>query len=55
VDVALNPDQQEGLWLRKYLESRKIPYFAFRAALPGKATGPHIHMGPPSQRLVSAD
>jgi hypothetical protein len=50
VDVALNPDQEEGVWLRKYLESARIPYFAFRAAIPGKATAPHIHLGPPSLR-----
>jgi hypothetical protein len=50
VDVALNPDQAEGIWLRKYLETAKIPYFAFRAAIPGQATAPHIHLGPPSLR-----
>ena len=50
VDVALNPDQPEGVWLRRYLESRRIPYFAFWQAVPGKATGAHIHMGPMSTR-----
>ncbi|MDX2150704.1 MAG: hypothetical protein SFV54_08210 [Bryobacteraceae bacterium] len=55
VDVAVNPDQAEGVWLRKYLESRGIPYFAFRAAVRGKATGAHIHIGPPSLRLRYAD
>jgi hypothetical protein len=54
VDVALNPDQQEGVWLRGYLESHEIPYFAFRAAIAGSATGPHIHMGPPSTRLYAS-
>ncbi|MDP9171011.1 MAG: hypothetical protein M3N54_10375 [Acidobacteriota bacterium] len=52
VDVAVNPDQPEGLWLMKFLESNKIPYFAFRMAVAGKATGAHIHMGPQSTRLV---
>jgi hypothetical protein len=52
VDVALNPDQPEGVWLRHYLESRSIPYFAFWQAVPGKATGAHIHMGPMSTRLA---
>ena len=52
VDVALNPDQPEGVWLRRYLESRRIPYFAFWQAVPGKATGAHIHMGPMSTRLA---
>ncbi len=55
VDVALNPDQSEGVWLRKYLVAKHIPYFAFRAAIQGKATGPHIHLGPPSSRLLVAD
>jgi len=51
VDVALNPDQPEGVWLRRYLEARRIPYFAFWQAAPGKATGAHIHIGPESTRL----
>src|ERR1700691_485466 len=51
VDVALNPDQAEGIWLRQYLEARHIPYFAFWQAAPGKATGAHIHIGPESTRL----
>jgi len=52
VDVAITPDQPEGLWLREYLEAHNIPFFAFRAALPGKATGAHIHIGPASVRLA---
>jgi hypothetical protein len=55
VDVALNPDQPEGEWLMRYLESKKIPYFAFRAAVPHKATGAHIHVGPQSTRLALTD
>jgi hypothetical protein len=55
IDVAINPDQEEGVWLRRYLVAKSIPYFAFRAAIAGKATGPHIHLGPPSTRLISAD
>jgi hypothetical protein len=51
VDVALSPDQPEGVWLRQYLEARRIPYFAFWQAAPGKATGAHIHIGPESTRL----
>ncbi len=52
VDVAINPDQAEGVWLRQYLESNKIPFFAFRMSVPGKATAPHIHIGPLSGRLA---
>lgn len=55
VDVALNPDQPEGRWLCEYLESHRIAYFAFRRAVPGKATAAHIHIGPPSTRLQAAN
>jgi hypothetical protein len=51
VDVAVNPDQPEGVWLRDYLNAKDIPYFAFRKAVPGKATGAHIHLGPMSTRF----
>jgi hypothetical protein len=51
VDVALHPDQPEGHWLLEYLVNRHIPYFAFRQAVPGKATGAHIHIGPMSTRF----
>ena len=51
VDVALHPDQQEGRWLRRLLERMRIPYLAFRDRVPGKSTGAHIHIGPPSPRL----
>lgn len=55
VDIALNPDAAEGVWLRHYLIGSHIPYFAFRAAVPGQATAAHIHLGPPSTRLRLAD
>ena len=55
VDVALNPDQPEGVWLRRYLTENGIPFFAFRHAVPGKATGAHIHLGPMSTRLGVGD
>lgn len=51
VDVAVRPDSPEGIWLRQYLSQRSIPYYAFRAAMAGKATAPHIHIGPGSTRL----
>jgi hypothetical protein len=53
IDVALNPDESEGRWLLTRLAAENIPYFAFRTAIPGKATGAHIHMGPPSLRLYA--
>ncbi len=55
VDVAVDPDSPEGIWLRTFLESVKIPYYAFRGAIPGKSTAAHIHIGPPSLRLGVAD
>lgn len=55
VDVAIDPDSEEGQWLRRHLESMRVPYFLFRAAVPGKASAAHIHIGPPSARLRRAD
>ena len=53
VDVALHPDQPEGVWLLDYLKANHIPFFAFRQAVKGKATGAHIHIGPMNTRLAS--
>jgi hypothetical protein len=52
VDVALRPDSIEGQALISYLQRNGIPFLAFRAAVPGVATGPHIHIGNPSHRLA---
>lgn len=52
VDVALSPDSQEGTWLRRLLEQLHISYLAFRTAITGAATAPHIHIGTSSTRLV---
>jgi|SRR5581483_9571104 len=54
VDVALNPDQPEGVWLRHLLERLRVPYLAFRSAIAGAATAPHIHIGTGSGRLKLA-
>ena len=53
VDVPLDPDQPEGLWLRDYLRRARIPFIAFRGFVAGKSTGPHVHIGPPSSPLRS--
>lgn len=50
-DVALHPDTQEAQVLMGYLRSRGIPFTAFRGAIPGNATGAHIHIGNPSNRF----
>jgi hypothetical protein len=51
VDVGVHPDSVEGKALLNYLQSHGIPFLAFRGAIPGIATGPHIHIGNPSSRL----
>ena len=51
LDVAVHPDSAEGRALIAYLRSSGIPFLAFRAAVPGAATGAHIHIGYPSNRL----
>ncbi|MBM3744240.1 MAG: hypothetical protein FJW34_00410 [Acidobacteria bacterium] len=48
VDVAVDPDHPEGVWLRDHLRGLRIPFFAFRGSVAGRSTGPHIHIGPPS-------
>ncbi len=50
MDISLNPDGAEGQALMAYLRSNGIPFSAFRGAIPGVATGPHIHIGMPSHR-----
>lgn len=50
MDISLHPDTAEGQALLNYLQKNGIPYLAFRSAIPGTATGPHIHIGRPSHR-----
>ena len=50
MDISLHPDSAEGQALLNFLQRNGIPYLAFRAAIPGTATGPHIHIGRPSHR-----
>ncbi len=50
MDVALHPDSKEGQSLLSYLRQAGIPFIAFRSAVPGAATGAHIHIGKPSPR-----
>lgn len=55
VDVAVAPDSAEGRWLMETLQKENIPYYAIRGAIAGRATGAHIHIGPPSTRVRVAD
>jgi F0F1-type ATP synthase membrane subunit b/b' len=50
MDVSLHPDGPEGQALLGFLRMTGIPFLAFREAIPGTATGPHIHIGRPSHR-----
>ena len=50
MDVSVHPDTAEGRGLLDFLQRNGIPYLAFRSAIPGTATGPHIHIGRPSHR-----
>jgi hypothetical protein len=50
-DIAVHPDSSEGRAILAYLRSRGLPYIAFRSAVRGSATGPHIHVGNPSPRI----
>jgi hypothetical protein len=51
LDVALHPDSAEGKALITHLRKTGIPFTAFRGAVTGASTGPHIHIGKPSGRL----
>lgn len=52
MDVGLSPDSAEGRALMEYLRASGIPFTAFRFAIPGSATGPHIHVGLPSHKAA---
>ena len=52
MDIGVNPGSNEGQALMGYLRANGIPFTAFHFAVPGKATGPHIHVGLPSHRIA---
>ncbi|HTG86341.1 MAG TPA: hypothetical protein VL907_04885 [Pyrinomonadaceae bacterium] len=53
MDIGLHPDSLEGRGLIEFLRTESIPFLAFRSAVPGVATGPHIHIGNRSPRISS--
>ena len=53
IDVAVHPDSNEGQALIEYLRKQGIPFIAIRCAIPGSATGAHIHIGLPSKRSLA--
>jgi hypothetical protein len=54
MDIGLNPGSTEGQALIEYLRANGVPFTAFHFAIPGVATGPHIHVGLPSHRITAA-
>jgi len=53
MDIGLNPDCLAGQALMEYLRANGVPFTAFHFAIPGVATGPHIHVGLPSHRITA--
>jgi hypothetical protein len=53
VDVAVHPDSPEGRVLMDYLRAAGIPFIAAWGAIPGSASGAHIHVGQPSPRITA--
>ena len=51
IDVALHPDDPDGLFVIELLYEWDIPFIAFRSSVPGQSTGPHIHIGPRSDPI----
>lgn len=52
LDVGIHPDSPEGRTLMEYLRTAGIPFIAAWSAIPGSASGAHIHVGQPSPRLT---
>jgi len=52
LDVAVHPDSPEGKTLTDYLRTEGIPFIAYWGAVPGSASGAHIHVGQPSPRIT---
>jgi hypothetical protein len=53
IDLAVHPDTAEGRAVMEWLRKSGLSFIAFRGAVAGAATGAHIHVGEPSQRLAS--
>jgi len=51
LDVAVHPESPEGRALMDYLRAARIPFIASWGAVPGSASGAHIHVGQPSPRI----
>lgn len=51
LDVAVHPDSPEGRAVMVHLRTLGIPFIAAWGAIPGSASGAHIHVGQPSPRI----
>lgn len=51
LDLAVHPDSPEGRTLMEHLRAAGIPFIAAWGAIPGSASGAHIHVGQPSPRI----
>lgn len=49
-DVSINPSTPEGQQFIEQLKKQGVPFLAFTGAIPGVATGPHVHIGFPSRK-----
>lgn len=53
LDVAVHPGSPEGQALMEHLRAAGIPFIASWGAVPGSASGAHIHVGQPSPRIAA--
>ncbi len=53
LDIAVHPDSPEGRVLMEHLRAVGIPFIAAWGAIPGSASGAHIHVGQPSPRFTA--
>jgi hypothetical protein len=53
LDIAVHPDSPEGRILMEHLRAAGIPFIAAWGAIPGSASGAHIHVGQPSPRFTA--
>lgn len=53
LDIAVHPDSPEGRILMDHLRTAGIPFIAAWGAIPGSASGAHIHVGQPSPRFTA--
>jgi hypothetical protein len=52
LDVAVDPSSSDGRAFMEHLRTSGIPFIAAWGAIPGAASGAHVHVGQPSPRLV---